>query len=191
VTFTQYRHALKREGERAIFTVRSIEQMPWRIAAARSKNGLTHEIALTEAMLAVIQSMPRVRNKAGYLFSTNGTTPCSGFSRAKARLDKLMLEYAKQEAAERGDKPSEVRIEPWRIHDLRRTVASGMARLGIALPVIEKCLNHVSGSFAGIVGVYQRHTFTAEKRAAFEAWTRHVEAIVNDAQSTNIGSQQG
>jgi integrase len=66
----------------------------------------------------------------------------------------------------------------WVLHDIRRTVASGMARLGINLPVIEKLLNHVSGSFAGIVGVYQRHSFSDEKRAAITAWARHVEQIV-------------
>jgi hypothetical protein len=66
----------------------------------------------------------------------------------------------------------------WRLHDMRRTVASGMARLGMNLPVIEKVLSHSSGSFAGIVGVYQRHDFADEKRAALEAWGRHVEALV-------------
>jgi hypothetical protein len=57
------------------------------------------------------------------------------------------------------------------------TRASGMARLGIGLPVIEKVLNHTSGSFAGIVGVYQRHDFKAEKRAALDAWGRHVALV--------------
>jgi integrase len=69
-------------------------------------------------------------------------------------------------------------MPPWVLHDIRRTVASGMARLGINLPVIEKLLNHDSGSFAGIVGVYQRHSFSNEKRAAMAAWARHVEQIV-------------
>ncbi len=71
---------------------------------------------------------------------------------------------------------------------MRRTVASGMARLGVALPVIEKCLNHISGSFAGIVGVYQRHTFKDEKRAAFDVWAQHVEVIVSGRQSANVVS---
>ena len=61
---------------------------------------------------------------------------------------------------------------PWVLHDLRRTVASGMARLGIRLPVIEKVLNHVSGTFRGIVGAYQRHDFAAEKRDALAALGR-------------------
>jgi hypothetical protein len=60
------------------------------------------------------------------------------------------------------------------------------ARLGITLPVIEKCLNHRSGSFAGIVGVYQRHSFADEKRNALEAWTRFVIALANDKSSDNV-----
>jgi hypothetical protein len=53
-----------------------------------------------------------------------------------------------------------------------------MARLGVALPVIEKCLNHASGSFAGIVGVYQRHDFASEKRNALQRWADHIDAVV-------------
>ena len=74
----------------------------------------------------------------------------------------------------------------WRLHDLRRTAASGMARLGINLPVIEKVLNHTSGSFRGIVGVYQRHSFADEKRAALEAWGSFVTSLVNDDPATNV-----
>ena len=82
------------------------------------------------------------------------------------------LKVAKKEAG------ANVKIEPWRLHDLRRTVASGMAKIGIDLPVIEKVLNHKSGSFGGIVGVYQHHGYDKEKRAALEAWARHLTAIV-------------
>jgi hypothetical protein len=65
------------------------------------------------------------------------------------------------------------------LHDIRRTVASGMARLGVNIAVVEKLLNYVSGSFAGIVGVSQRHSFSDEKRAAVAAWARHVEALAS------------
>ncbi|MFZ3325666.1 MAG: site-specific integrase, partial [Methylocella sp.] len=66
----------------------------------------------------------------------------------------------------------------WRLHDLRRTMATGLQRLGVRLEVTEQVLNHVSGSRAGIVGIYQRHDFANETRAALEAWGEHVEAIV-------------
>jgi len=63
---------------------------------------------------------------------------------------------------------------------LRRTAASGMAKVGVDLPVIEKVLNHVSGSFAGIVGIYQRHDFADEKRDALDKWAARVGVIVGE-----------
>lgn len=79
------------------------------------------------------------------VYSTTGTTPVSGFSKVKARIDARMKEIL-------GDK-----FQPWRIHDLRRTAASGMAALCFQPHVIERVLNHVSGAQGGLVGVYQRH----------------------------------
>ncbi|MGD0332459.1 MAG: integrase family protein [Xanthobacteraceae bacterium] len=73
---------------------------------------------------------------------------------------------------------------PWRIHDLRRTVATGMQRLGVSLQVIEAVLGHVSGSRAGIVGVYQRHAFDAEKRDALEKWSTEIERILGEKPTT-------
>lgn len=69
-------------------------------------------------------------------------------------------------------------VSGWTLHDLRRTFASGLASLGVALPVVEKLLNHVSGSFAGIVGVYQRYDYAKEMREAVELWDRHVQALL-------------
>ena len=77
-------------------------------------------------------------------------------------------------------------LQHWTLHDLRRTMASGMARLGINLPIIERCLNHISGSFGGIVGVYQRHDFASEKRSAFEAWTNFVLQTVDEKKRNNV-----
>jgi hypothetical protein len=61
-------------------------------------------------------------------------------------------------------------LEPWSVHDIRRSVATGLQRLGVRLEVTEAVLNHVSGSRGGIAGVYQRHDWAAEKRAALDAW---------------------
>jgi hypothetical protein len=66
----------------------------------------------------------------------------------------------------------------WTLHDLRRTAATGLQKLGVRLEVTEAVLNHVSGARGGIVGVYQRHTWAEEKRAALAAWGAHIEAIV-------------
>jgi integrase len=83
-----------------------------------------------------------------------------------------------------GDEPKE--IPHWVFHDLRRTVATNLQKLGVRLEVTEAVLGHVSGSRGGIVGIYQRHKFADEKRAALEAWARKLDAIVNGAAPANI-----
>jgi integrase len=74
----------------------------------------------------------------------------------------------------------------WTFHDLRRTVATNLQRLGVRLEVTEAVLNHVSGSRAGIVGVYQRHQYSVEKRAALDTWARCLDAIVNGVAAGNV-----
>jgi integrase len=68
-------------------------------------------------------------------------------------------------------------MQPWTLHDLRRTAASGMARLGVNIATVEKILNHTSGTFAGVTGIYQRHDFATEKRLALASWAAHVLAV--------------
>ena len=77
--------------------------------------------------------------------------------------------------------------EPWRLHDFRRAVATGLQRLGVKLEVTEAVLNHTSGSRGGIVGVYQRHDFADEKRVALERWAAHVEGLI-DGRISNVVS---
>ncbi len=69
-------------------------------------------------------------------------------------------------------------VPDWRLHDIRRTVATGLQRLGVRLEVIEAVLGHVAGSRAGIVGVYQRHRFEAETREALSLWAEHVAGLM-------------
>ena len=114
------------------------------------------------------------------MFTTTGEGSVSGYSRAKDRLDAAMLAIAKKEAQERGEDPAVVQPFPhFTLHDLRRTMASGMAALNINLPVIEKVLNQANG-FAGIVGIYQRYEFKAEKRRALDAWAEFLLSVVSD-----------
>lgn len=143
----------------------------WTIPGERTKNGEPHSVPLSEAALGIIKALPRIKSDQGYLFTTNGTAHVSGYSRAKAVIDKAMHNIAREERGE-------IEIPRWTLHDLRRTAVSGMARLGISLPVIEKVVNHSSGSFAGIVGVYQRHSFADEKRNALEAWGKFVVSLI-------------
>lgn len=155
----------------------------WTIPAARAKNGVLSDIPLSPAAIQILDEIAGLREGAGdawptsgFVFSTNGRTPVSGFSRAKRRLDALL------ETAETFNGPvpgSAVKaVDPWRIHDLRRTVATGLQRLGVRLEVTEAVLNHISGTRSGIAGVYQRHDFRDEKREALERWAVHVMSLI-------------
>ena len=136
------------------------------------------EVPLSDPAMVILRSLPKVGGSAGFVFTTTSTTAVGGFSRAKERLDATILQTMRDEAAEMGRNLAEVLPLPhWTFHDLRRTAASGMARLGVNLPVIEKVLNHSSGSFAGIVGAYQRHSFADEKRKALDIWGSFVEKL--------------
>ena len=68
-------------------------------------------------------------------------------------------------------------IRPWTLHDLRRSFASGLQRLGVAPHIVELALNHRSGTFSGVAGIYQRHRYAKEVREAFELWSKHVAAL--------------
>jgi hypothetical protein len=96
------------------------------------------------------------------------------------------------DAERAGSDPAGVQLLPYRtFHDRRRTVASHMARLGIALPVIEKSLAHTSGSFGGIVGVYQHCEFVPEKCAAIEAWGKWLTGLTADAATNDDALRAG
>jgi integrase len=152
----------------------------WVLPAARTKNKREHVIPLSDPAVDILAGLPRVEGRR-FVFSTTGRTPVSGFSKAKAEIDKAVLEIAKLEAA--GEATP---IPSWTLHDIRRTVATNLQRLGVRLEVTEACLNHVSGSRAGIVGIYQRHSWSDEKRAALDAWARRLDAIVTGAGTSNV-----
>ena len=143
----------------------------WIIPAARVKNGDEHSVPLSEAVSAVLGAVQRISGKAGYVFTTTGQSPVSGFTRAKGRLDKLMADIANEGRAEGIDR---IEIPPFTIHDLRRTAASGMAGLRFPPHVVEAVLNHRSGTRRGVAGVYNRFDYADEKRAALEAWGNYV-----------------
>lgn len=156
----------------------------WTLPSGRTKNRKEHAVPLARSAADIIASVPKI-DDSPLVFTTTGETAISGFSRAKAKLDSTMLDIAREEAEARGDDPEKVTLAPWRLHDLRRTAASGMARLGVPVSVVEKVLNHVSGTFAGIVSVYQRHDFLAEKRHALTAWADHVASLTRPKE-TNV-----
>lgn len=129
------------------------------LPGARTKNGRAHDVPLSAPAVAILDALPRFAGVPFALSLGRATAP-SGFGKAKARLDALLAEEAP--------------LPAWTLHDLRRTVATGLQRRGTPLEITEAVLNHVSGSRGGIVGVYQRYAWAAEKRAALEAWAAHV-----------------
>ncbi len=146
----------------------------WVLPRERAKNNTEHTIPLSPMVVDLIGMLPHIGEGEGLLFTTNGRTPVSGFSKAKITLDILLKAD--------GGEP----IPHWTFHDLRRTTATGMARLGINLPVVEKVLNHTSGSFRGVAGVYNRHSFDAERRHALDAWGAFVERLVTAEPGANV-----
>jgi integrase len=140
----------------------------WLLPAAKSKNRDAHEIHLAPLAVEILASLPRIGNR--WVFTTNGEKPVSGWSTAKAKIDTLM-----------GDTPS------WRLHDLRRTAATGMARLGVRAEVADKVLNHSGGSVVkGVARIYNRFEYAPERRAALETWASHVESLVRPVRSNVV-----
>lgn len=164
----------------------------WTIPADRAKNGKAHIVPLNELAMATLEALDEAEWRGrdadvDFLFSSNGETAPSGWSKAKARLDEKIKERRMKKALEADQPVAKVKpLASWRVHDLRRTMATGLQRLGIRLEVTEAALNHVSGSRSGIVGVYQRHDWADEKRSAIEAWGAHLSALLDPQDRSNV-----
>ncbi|MEQ1716833.1 MAG: tyrosine-type recombinase/integrase [Hyphomicrobium sp.] len=132
----------------------------WDIPGSRTKNHRSHVVPLTSSALAILKQLPRL-DASPLVFPARGFVdrPYSGYSKGKRELDAV--------CEQRG----------WTLHDLRRTVATGMAREGVAPHVVERLLNHVSGTFGGVAGIYNRFGYLDEMRAALEQWERRIEVL--------------
>jgi integrase len=157
----------------------------WTIPGHRTKNGVVHVVPLSKpARHLLTTSVPELRPKDALALPGAVGTEFAGWSKCKIALDRGITE-ARAKAAASSDAIAP--LAPWSLHDLRRTVATGLQRLGVRLEVTEAVLNHVSGSRGGIAGVYQRHDWAQEKRAALDAWAAHVCAnIEREAQPENV-----
>lgn len=149
----------------------------WVIPTTRAKNGKAHLVPLSDAAVAQIDLAAGGPEwpQRGYVLTTTSRSAVSGISKAKAALDAVITRL-------NGDQT----LEPWRLHDLRRTVATGLQRLGVRFEVTEAVLNHVSGAKGGVAGIYQRHDWADEKRSALDAWGAHMQALVSGAEQTNV-----
>ena len=136
-----------------------LQQRVWTIPKSRTKNAKTHAVHLSEQSIDVLK---RANRQGPLVFSLLGTKSFQEFSRTKSALDQLSG------------------VSGWRLHDLRRTCISGMARLGVAPHVADKILNHQSGTISGVAAVYQRHDFLAERQAALDLWGAHIGQLLGE-----------
>ncbi|WP_404712188.1 tyrosine-type recombinase/integrase [Sphingomonas sp. MMS24-J13] len=140
-----------------------LEAKLWTIPKDRAKNGTTHLVPLSTKAASIVQDLLS-SSRSEKLLPARGNWEAgpSGFSKAMTRI--------RAELERRVGEP----VPHWTLHDLRRTMATGLQRIGVRLEVTESVLNHISGSRSGIVGVYQRHHYFEEKRAALNAWAKEV-----------------
>lgn len=151
-----------------------LDAATWTVPAHRAKNGKAHVVPLSPLALGIIEGLSPVASDAGYCFTTTGDTAPSGFSKAKRQLDGLIA-------------ASGFKMEPWTFHDLRRTLTTGIAALGVAPHVADALLNHKSGTIRGVARVYNRHSYAAEKASALKLWAAYLEhhVIGQDPDVTN------
>lgn len=146
----------------------------WLLPEERAKNGGALLLPLPPAAIEVLRAIPKVEG-SGMVFPTRTKAgPAergpSGYSKAVRRI-RAAVDARLGRADQSG--------EAWTLHDIRRTLATGMQRLGVRFEVTEAILNHSSGSRGGIAGVYQRHDWKAEKRHALDAWAQHVAGVLS------------
>jgi integrase len=162
----------------------------WTLTRERTKADRAHEIPLSELAMSIIEECPKLGN---FVFSSGRTSPARagqassagplvGWGKAKANLDKLALAKAQAIATERGeDAPGA--FAAWHLHDLRRSMATGLARLGVDRVVIAKVLNHAESE---VTAIYDRHRYDAEKRRALDLWGKRLAAIVDGTDGGNV-----
>lgn len=139
----------------------------WEIPGHRTKNHLTHLVPIIPAVKSIIASCPRMSD---YVFSTTGKTGASGFSKAKVRINALINEA-------RANRGLSAAMPRWTFHDFRRAFSThAHETLSVEPHVVEAVLNHVSGTKAGVAGVYNRAAYLDGRRKALERWADQVHA---------------
>ena len=173
----------------------------WILPRSRAKSDRGHEVHLSDAAVQILRSLPGGPgggHERDLVFTVTGATPVSGFGNAKRRLDAAMRRVRRRSLGEPEEdnelrirlgippnQPLPLEIPDWRLHDLRRTAATGMAGLNIAPHVVDKVLNHSGGTIRGVAAVYNRFAYLEERRAALESWGRYVTGLFSP-QKTNL-----
>lgn len=150
----------------------------WTIPASRMKSDAAHVVPLTDQALEVLATIPHFK-RGDFLFSTTlGEKPVSGFSKAKNRLDKRMGWILKALARRRGENAGRVKLAPFVLHDLRRTMRTGLSALPVPDLVRELVIAHRK---PGLHKVYDQHAYLDEKRHALELWGKRLRDVVQPA----------
>jgi integrase len=144
-----------------------------RLPAGRTKNGRPHDVQLSNMALAIIEARPK-RLDRDFVFGLSGQRGYNSWGHEKAQLDKRIQAARKAAKA----KP----MGPWRLHDLRRTVATRLGDLGVQPHIVEACLNHQSGAKRGVAGTYNKSPYEREAKMAMALWADHVRSIVEGSQ---------
>jgi integrase len=155
----------------------------WTLPGTSTKNGKVHAVPLAPAVVDILKAMPRKAIKLAeggtqlspWVFTVGGERPISGYSKAKSRIDQKITAAL----AEQADPP----LEPWTIHDLRRTAATEMGRLEVQRFIIGKVLNHTDRT---ITGRYDKFEYLKEKRHALNTWAAYVDGLVNPKPAAEV-----
>lgn len=140
----------------------------WELPGDKTKNEMPHVVFLSDAAMKIIEAAPRFAD-CDLVFSTDGKTHFSGYSKGKAALDKLA--------------PTS---KSWTLHDLRRTLSTRFAKAGVPQVVTEKILNHGKGVLSGVAGIYNKFEYAEERRAAMTNWAVTLDRIVNPDAASNV-----
>jgi integrase len=141
------------------------------LPGSRTKNGREHLIPLSALARAILTDHLQHKDEERRLVFGRRTGPFSGWSKCKLALDHRIAEIAGQS------------LPHWTPHDLRRSLATHAAGIGIQPHIIEACLNHVSGHKSGVAGIYNKATYEPEKRTALDRWAAHLLAVVEGDES--------
>jgi integrase len=159
----------------------------WTIPPVRMKTDAAHVVPLSDEAVKILEAIPRYASgarKGDFVFTTTaGERPVSGYSKLKIRLDQLMLKRLKEAAAERGEDADTVKLEPWRLHDLRRTARTHFSAIPAPDMVRELAISHTR---PGLHKVYDQWAYLDEKRALFEAWAKRLMGIVAPPEEGNV-----
>ncbi|HEX2526758.1 MAG TPA: tyrosine-type recombinase/integrase [Geminicoccus sp.] len=154
----------------------------WVLPASRTKNARTHEVPLPDAALAILRPRHADRDEGRDLVFGRRAGPFSGWSVAKAQLDKRL---ASLRAEQIGKKKTNEAL--WVIHDIRHTVITGMNELAIDPHIVEGIANHLGIGKQGVAGVYNHAQYRGPKRAALDKWAAHIDQVANGKSSpTNV-----